>query len=287
MKKNKLYKVIGIPVLATVLLNAACGNGPVPEKITENSPGPGETDLPPGYRLRNFNVSAPLSAKPIKGNPRVTAALSLLEVKEPAREVKFINDLLYSGNSPEQYRRALVREYQAIYRQSPLPEMQDDLPPAVFQWEHLEIMDVRLLRDRGAVLGREIYTFTGGAHGMQTKTYYVIDRTDLKTLTLADFFREPGGAELSRIIKEELRRYSGLKNDQPLSEGVFFEDEPETSANFFVTREGLGLCWAPYEIAPYSEGGIEIILPWKKIRPLLKHEAIELLAEFGIYLFIS
>jgi hypothetical protein len=276
MKKNKL-PVTAVTLTFIAALAAACGSGPAPA----------ETGLPPAYRLRNFNASVPLSAKSAKGAPRITLTLNLLEVKKSAREAQFFNELLYSGNGPKQYRDALTGEYRAMYRQSPLLETRDAPPSAVFQWEHIEIMDVRLLRDRGVVLEREIYTFTGGAHGMQTKTYYVIDREDLKTLSLADFFREPEGAELRGFIKEELRRYSGLGSGEPLSAGVFFDDEPEISANFFVDKEGLGLRWDPYEIAPYSEGGVEIILPWKKIRPLLKHEIMELLAEWGIYLFVS
>jgi hypothetical protein len=206
-------------------------------------------------------------------------------VHEPEHLARFFNVLLYGGNSPEQYRDALVREYQAMYRQIPETAIAGYPPSA--GWEHWESVEARRFRNRGLVLGQEQYTYAGGAHGMQTKKYYVLDLEALRVLTPADFFREPEDPRLRGFINEELRRYSGLEPGRPLSEGVFFEDEPPMSANFFVGEEGLGIRWDPYEIAPYSEGGIEIMLPWKTIRPLLKLEAMELLVSFGIYLFIS
>jgi hypothetical protein len=280
MKKNKPTAFITMLVLAWTALALACGSGPSPGGALPETPS---TVPPPGFRLRSLNTAAPLSAKSVKGNPRINIILSLLEVQEPGKEAQFFYDLLYSGSGPEQYRDALVKEYQDLYQEDP----PDGEAGRSFQWEHRETINARSLRERGLALAREKYIFTGGAHGMGTTTYYVADRGSLKILTMTDFFAEPGGEKLRSLIKEELRRRGGLAKDAPLSAGIYFEDEPPASSNFFINDEGLGLRWDPYEIAPYSEGGIEIILPWKVIRPLLKHEAMELLAEFGIYLFVS
>jgi hypothetical protein len=136
------------------------------------------------------------------------------------------------------------------------------------------------------VIARDKYVYTGGAHGIQTREYYVVELENYKALAVEDLFQEPAGDGLRKLITEELRRYGGLDQNQPLSEGIFFEDSPEMSKNFFLTEEGIGFHWDPYEIAPYSEGHIEIILPWHLVSPLLRHEGIELLTGFGIYLFM-
>lgn len=272
-------------VLLMALGAAACASAPGSSFPGDSAPGdsaPGDsgTRLPDGYARRKLSASVPLAAKQTKGTARIVITLALLEASEASREGEFFREAFYLGNSAEQYRDALVRKYRTGYQEPP--------PGAgsAADWEYWERMEARGLRDRGLVLERERYVYTGGAHGLQTKTYYVIDREELRILGLADFFREPDGAELRRLVLEELRRYGGLETGQPLSAGIFFENEPAMSANFHINSEGLGLRWDPYEIAPYSEGGIEIILPWRAIRPLLKLEAMELLATFGIYLFV-
>jgi hypothetical protein len=281
---QKVISPVGIALALTLAL-AACANAPPAEGgietlRSETSP----TDIAPEYLLRHFVAQVPLAENQTKDPHRIVIDLALFEVSGPPAEARFFNGLLYAGSSPEQYRDALIREYLAMYRATLEPAT--DVPPAPADWEHLETVELNALQDRGLVLGRTQYVYTGGAHGMQTTTWAVIDRHELRTLSLADFFREPEGAELRAIVRDELRRYSGLEQGRPLSEGIFFEDEPPLSADFYITGQGLVLHWDPYEIAPYSEGGIEISLPWKTIRPLLRIDAMERLATFGIYLFM-
>ncbi|MDR0524700.1 MAG: RsiV family protein [Spirochaetaceae bacterium] len=261
-----------------VFLSSACGSDPKPENAREQILPEEKADQPFEYHLRKFNVSTSLSAKPAKGNPRITLTLTLLETPES----EFLKDVLYAGKSPEQYRDALSQGYTEMYQQNPPPE--DLLPSQSFVWEHLEQIGILYLHNPGMVIEREMYTFTGGAHGMPAKMYYVIDLEQQKKLHLEDFFRDPGGAEVRKVIQDELRRYSGLTKDQPLSEGIFFEDEPEISGNFFVSPEGIGLHWNPYEIAPYYVGYVEIRLPWKAVRSLLNPEGAAWLTKFGISL---
>jgi hypothetical protein len=62
----------------------------------------------------------------------------------------------------------------------------------------------------------------------------------------------------------------------PLSEGGFFEDSVDRLEDFFVSPQGLGFQWDPYEIAPYSTGIIEIIFPYDQIRGLFTELGIVL-----------
>lgn len=283
MKKSTLYKIAAASLLALAVSAAACGN------LTPAQTGGGQSNneearLAEGYALRRFTKSIPLAQKQTKGAPQLNMDITFLELKKPEGKAQFLRELLYSGNSAGQYQDALAGEYRDMYRQAPPETIPGD---SLADWEYRENLDIRSLGEHGVTLGREKDVYTGGAHGMQTKTYYVLDQEALKVLKLPDFFRDPQGAELRGLVMEELRRYSGLAEGQPLSEGIFFENEPEMSSNFFISEKGLGLHWDPYDITPYSEGSIEITLPWSTIRPLLKQEAVERLAKFGIYLFVS
>ncbi|MDR2433892.1 MAG: RsiV family protein [Treponema sp.] len=283
MKKSTIYKIAAASLLVLAVSAAACGS------LTPAQTGVGQSNseearLPEGYALRRFTRSVPLAKKQTRSDPRLNMDIIFLELKKAEPKAQFLKELLYSGNSAGQYQDALAGEYQDMYRQNPPWTIPGD---SLADWEYLENLDIRSLGEHGVTLGREKDVYTGGAHGMQTKTYYVFDREALKVLTLPDFFSDPQGAELRGFVMEELRRYSGLAEGQPLSEGIFFENEPEMSSNFFINEKGLGLHWDPYDIAPYSEGPVEITLPWKTIHPLLKQEAIERLTKFGIYLYVS
>jgi len=119
--------------------------------------------------------------------------------------------------------------------------------------------------DRYMLVKLDNYEYKGGAHGMETTFYYVFDLTDKRVLNVRDFFREG----------TEDRLYDIIKNDE---HGV-----PD---NLFISQEGMYLNWPPDETAPYAAGSIEILIPWKTIRPLLKHDMMELLEKFGIYMFM-
>jgi hypothetical protein len=119
--------------------------------------------------------------------------------------------------------------------------------------------------DRYVLVRLDNYEYNGGAHGMETTLYYIFDLTDNRILYIRDFFRED----------TEDRLYDIIKNDEP---GV-----PD---NLFISQEGMYLNWAPYETAAYTAGSIGIFLPWKTIRPLLKHDMMELLEKFGISMFM-
>jgi len=119
--------------------------------------------------------------------------------------------------------------------------------------------------DRYTLVRLDNYEYKGGAHGLETTLYYVFDLTDKRVLNIRDFFREGTEERLYEIIKT---------------------DELGVPDNLFISQEGIYLNWAPDETAPYAAGSIEILLPWKTIRPLLKHDAMEMLERFGIYMFM-
>ena len=106
-------------------------------------------------------------------------------------------------------------------------------------------------------LVQRVYQYTGGAHGMTLQTAYTIDLVTGRNQILADLF-VPGSdyaERLSRIVRKV-----GVDRKLPLWDfkGI------GTHSTFFLSDEGLVLFFQPYEIAPYSEGIVKILVPlWK------------------------
>jgi predicted AAA+ superfamily ATPase len=52
--------------------------------------------------------------------------------------------------------------------------------------------------------------------------------------------------------------------------GPLFEDVFELNDNWFLSPEGLGFSFDPYEIGPYAAGFIELVIPYSKLKAWVK-----------------
>ena len=99
--------------------------------------------------------------------------------------------------------------------------------------------------------------YGGGAHGQQGKSSDVFDLRTGELLALEDIVDVSASyAMLNAIVEDYLRENNIYIFDEP------FDIRETPPSNFRMTEEGLVLIYNPYEIAPYSEGVIEIPLPF-------------------------
>jgi hypothetical protein len=124
---------------------------------------------------------------------------------------------------------------------------------------------------------REYYS--GGAHGMQEKTWYVIDKKANEIIKRSDIFKPGSESQLLELIEGALRKREKLESYEALSSGIYFEDTVEIPDNYFFSKKGIGFHWDPYEIAPYSEGTIEVIIPYSDLRGILNQKGLALAEE--------
>jgi hypothetical protein len=242
----------------------------------------------PLYTQRHYTFSVLLSPEKPSNSPQLDIALSLLQIEKSPRQMEYLGEVLYSTANLDEYKDRIIREQRKNYRdkmagvaQSGPGNMASD------NWWYSETVNIKRLQGQGIVVERNFNIYSGGAHPTRHKRYYVLDMGEHKQLRIDDLFASyQEDTRLRGIIYEELRKYSKLEKGQPLSRGIFFSDEPELTYNFFITDEGLGLHWSPYQIAPYVQGDIEIILPWNVVRPLMLQPGIELLNKFNIHLFM-
>jgi len=235
---------------------------------------------------RHYTYSVLFDPEQPGTSPQLELAMSLLELEYPKEESEFFNEIIYSSAQIDSYRERVVREQREKYRAGLAALERQEEGPKNANWRYAENISVGDTENRGIVVEREYETHTGGDQGMSRKRYYVLDLDSLQHLKIDNFFQDFQGDATRAVVYDELRAYSGLGQNQPLSQGIFFTDAPELSFNFFVSQQGLGLHWDSAEIAPADKGTIEIVVPWRKIRPLMLICGMELLTKFGIYLFV-
>ena len=100
---------------------------------------------------------------------------------------------------------------------------------------------------------------------MRETQYLVIDTVRARRLTLDDVINPGARSDLQRRLEAALRARAEGGTGTPLSQSGYFEDFAPPPENFTFSPKGITFHWDPYEIAPYSEGPIEVTLPYKEL----------------------
>lgn len=112
--------------------------------------------------------------------------------------------------------------------------------------------------------------FMGGAHPNTKFRYLNFDRRTGKLLTLNDIFTVGFENKLNSILDKLIRKNYFIKEDDDLREKIgLYENKIEFNNNFAITKNGLKFYYNPYEIAPYSVGFLEIIIPYSELEEIL------------------
>jgi hypothetical protein len=248
-----------------LLLIIGCTSTPKPEV------SPAKT---PRFLSHTEQRILPLYPDQTEEGPRMALHITILEGS--GSHGQFIQEFLYDGLSPQAYTERLITQYADQYfsmKNSPaiFDEYRDRFL-ASLNWEYAETWEASSPWPQVLVISRSLEYYLGGAHGMQEKRYFVIfqDTHRMQALTLADIIEPDSWSPLEELIAQALRIETNLEPDEPLSQGGFFEDEVEIPDNFFLTPQGLGFHWDPYEIAPYVMGSLEVLLPYEQIQGILK-----------------
>jgi len=141
----------------------------------------------------------------------------------------------------------------------------------------LEIKQTVLLNTPAILTIEEFnYSFTGGAHGNYSTSYYNFDATTGQLLTLEDILMEEYETGLKAVaepifkkayLEEGMTKYSEV--------GFYFEnDQFKMTHNFAITKEGLKFMYNPYDVAPYALGQQEILIPYTVLKELIKPNSL-------------
>jgi hypothetical protein len=138
-----------------------------------------------------------------------------------------------------------------------------------FNWQSLKF--VHILMNGSHILSFYIdhYAFTGGAHGLQTRQFTMVNLWTGKEIGLKDVFKENSEAQLSSIISDRIHGMNHLPTSQSLKDAGFFTDPVKPTDNFYITGEGIGFFYNQYDIAPYASGSIDVFIPFRELKDVL------------------
>ena len=138
-----------------------------------------------------------------------------------------------------------------------------------FNWQSLKFMNI--LMNGAHILSFYIdhYAFTGGAHGLMTRQYTVVNLWTGREVELKDIFKENSVQQLSQIIEEKIHMKLHLPTSQSLTDAGFFTDTIKPAENFYIARGGIGFYYNQYDIAPYASGSFDIFIPFSELNEVL------------------
>jgi len=180
---------------------------------------------------------------------------------------RLLRRLFYEGATAAEYARVLTASQEEAYRAAGavLLEEPEDRSAGSFAWYYTEDFAVTLADPRYLVLRRDISAYSGGAHPVKTRSWYVIDWENARKLQPEHLLKEGAKDDVKAALLTAL-------NAQGLPEEGF--DGEVFTGNFFITPEGLGFQYNPYEIAPYVRGAVEAVLSLGEIEEFLSPEAL-------------
>ena len=141
-----------------------------------------------------------------------------------------------------------------------------------------------------------VYTYFGGAHHDEWYWNGTYSRELKRRIVVADLFddkdllsvaavickeisqnhrsskilRRIASAEAAKIQRGDYKSYAEYAgNPDNIGEGDI-GGNPRVSENFMIVEDGVIWTYNEYEIASYSEGHTDVLVPWKSIMPYLK-----------------
>jgi len=133
------------------------------------------------------------------------------------------------------------------------------------------------------VLSIDIHSegYVGGAHGFADRTLLTYDVKRGKRLTIADLIDPSSEGIFQRVVEAQFRRAREIPHGESLSQAGYFVTPGEPiliPENFAITPGGLVLQYNPYEVAPWSYGPTEIVVPLEAFEGVLKSDVKSLTA---------
>lgn len=115
--------------------------------------------------------------------------------------------------------------------------------------------------------------YEGGAHGINQRLTMNFENKTGRTLALTDVFVPGFQQQLTKILLEALQEKTGTSNIRELhNRGYLYSMDMFPSENFILAEETVTFIYNPYEIAPYSEGAVELIVPLSDLKGILQDQ---------------
>ena len=250
---------------------SANGSKPLPFEVTEKYPE-GSIAMNVYYQ----KAFIPLVKKP--KSPVATIQLGMLLPGESANPlisdtlirlmlVKFTGKLVRI-TQPEKLLNGMKQIYFENYL-STNEGIYNEKMASGFNWQSLKFLHILMNGSHILSFYIDHYAFTGGAHGIQTRQFTVVNLWTGKEVELKNIFKENTEAQLSSIISDKIHEMNHLPTTQSLKDAGFFSDTVKPTDNFYITHDGIGFFYNQYDIAPYASGTIDVFVPFRELKDML------------------
>ena len=175
----------------------------------------------------------------------------------------FLSDEQLSLQSLDEYAMALINDYKQLALEF------DDFNQ---KWNIDIATELKNNNDYLISVLCSVESYMGGAHPNHWKNFLNFDATTGKKISWKDIFTDQH--KFIEIAEAGFRKERILTTDADFErEGYFFKDGifslPE---NIGYTSQGILLIYNPYEVAPYSMGSTEFVIPWEEVKDILKDD---------------
>ncbi|MCF7832558.1 MAG: DUF3298 and DUF4163 domain-containing protein [Candidatus Marinimicrobia bacterium] len=109
-------------------------------------------------------------------------------------------------------------------------------------------------------------SYTGGAHPNSWAQHWIIDKKTVGVVDFRDIFKDNAEESIKELTDKALIKQFKIKD---LSKIVFNPDY-QVSKDMYFIKKGIVFQYDAYEIAPYVYGSIEVFIPYKKLKNLMK-----------------
>ena len=182
---------------------------------------------------------------------------------------KFIIDNLVMGESDEDSSIEKL-DTALIELEEEFRDFLDDMDFASSDWAIETMVEVTYSDSSYLGLSMSNFSYTGGAHPNTFVSLKIFDKTTGNELQLDDVVKNTNSVKI--LAEKNFRKqYEILPKGSLNEQGFWFEgDKFVLPTNIGISNDGLEFYYNPYEIAPYSMGPSNILLPFSEIKNLMK-----------------
>ncbi|ADY51490.1 hypothetical protein Pedsa_0918 [Pseudopedobacter saltans DSM 12145] len=145
-----------------------------------------------------------------------------------------------------------------------------DYPESVAGYQWIQTLKVDDNRSKLITFTHDNYSFTGGAHGLGTISYFNYSKEQNRALKLDDLIKQGQYNNLVKVGEEIFRKDEKLSPEQSLEENYFFENgQFGLPNNFLITDKGLLFTYNPYEIKAYAYGTTDLLIPYDRMKEII------------------
>lgn len=127
-----------------------------------------------------------------------------------------------------------------------------------------EVQGITVLSDRYVQIEQRDYEFTGGAHGMPIRYYYLMDTETGERLLLNQVVSNTE-EEIKSIAAQYFQKMKEAAPDIYWDNAVdLVKENAGYNDMFYLTNDGIVFYFPPYDLAAYSYGFIEVEVPYSE-----------------------